>query len=405
MMINFEHAAERFGTPLYIYDMELIKRNVNNILEGIGKYFKDFKVYYSVKANSNPVIIKRIIDLGLGCDTSNVNEVRLSKLSGCEYKNMIYTGNFSSVDHLLSLDPEIRINFDDIEIFKQFSKRQYRQEVSFRVNLGYGKGFSKKVQTGGKEAKFGIMKNKIFEAYEAAAKAGAKSFGIMNMGGSLVLTPSYYGDVFYEVLTLMKNIEAKFKIPFKYIDIGGGFGISYKKPNTGLDFNKLGKVLLDACQKAKVDPESFTLILEPGRSVVGNTGFLVTKIISIKNSFRNFIGVDANMSSLVRTAMYGAKHRIVPLYDFKKYKRYIVCGQACESADVFGRYNLPADLKAGDLLVICDAGAYGYSMSSNYNSFDKPCEVLYDEDKYLFIRPRENTIEDYFINMKKFGFL
>ena len=86
MMINFEHAAEKFGTPLYIYDMELIKRNVNNILEGIGKYFKDFKVYYSVKANSNPVIIKRIIDLGLGCDTSNVNEVRLSKLSGCEYK-------------------------------------------------------------------------------------------------------------------------------------------------------------------------------------------------------------------------------------------------------------------------------------------------------------------------------
>jgi len=151
-MINFEHAAERFGTPLYIYDMDLIRRNAKNILEGMGKSFKNLKVYYSVKANSNPVIIKKILELGLGCDASNVNEVRLSKLSGCEYNNMIYTGNFSSVDHLLSLNPAIKINFDDIEIFKQFSKRQHRNEVSFRVNLGYGKGFSKKVQTGGKEA-------------------------------------------------------------------------------------------------------------------------------------------------------------------------------------------------------------------------------------------------------------
>ena len=404
-MINFEHAADQFGTPLYIYDMELIKNNCEHILEGIGTYFNNFKVYYSVKANSNPVLIKRILEMRFGCDASNVNEVRLAKLSGCQCDNMIFTGNFVSVDHLLSLNPDIKINFDDIDVYSMFSKRKYRSEVSFRVNLGYGKGFSKKVQTGGKEAKFGIMKDKIFKAYETAAKAGAKSFGIMNMGGSLVLSPTYYRDVFLEVLNLTKSIESKLKIPFKYIDMGGGYGISYKKPNTALDFKKLGKAFLEACQTAKVDPDSFTLILEPGRIVVGNTGYLVTKVLSIKNSFRNFVGVDANMSSLVRPAMYGARHRIVPLYNFKKYKRFIVCGQACENSDVFGKYNLPADIKPGDLLLICDAGAYGYAMSSNYNSFDKPCEVLFDNDKYLFIRPRENTIEDYFINMKKFGFL
>lgn len=399
-MINFEFAAEKYGTPLYLYNMELIKQNTQNILEGIGKYFKNFKVYYSVKANSNPVIINKIIKLGIGCDTSNVNEVRVANLSGCESNNMIYTGNFSSVDHLLSLDPKIKINFDDIEIFRQFLKRQFRADISFRINLGHGKGFTKKVQTAGKEAKFGIMKSRIFEAYKLAKQNGAKSFGIMSMGGSLVMSPKYYGDTFFEILKLVKRIESLNKIPFDYIDIGGGFGISYKKQFLGLNFNKLGKELMNACHKAKVDPDSFSLILEPGRYLVGSSGYLITKIINIKRSFRNFIGIDANMSSLVRPAMYGARHRIIPLYKIKKYKRYIVCGQACENSDIFGRYNLPDDLKEGDYLVICDAGAYGYSMSSNYNSFDKPAEVLFENGNYIQIRERENSIDNYFLNKK-----
>jgi len=225
------------------------------------------------------------------------------------------------------------------------------------------------------------------------AKAnGIKHFGIHMMTGSNNLEPYYFAEIVEKLLMIANNIFSKIDEKPEYIDIGGGFGIPYEDEESSLDIDLTAKLISDIfiekCEKYGFDmPE---LIIEPGRYLIADAGYIISTITGIKNSYRNFAGIDAGMSTLIRPALYGAKHRI-SIYQKEGMKNaYNICGQICENSDILAKNVFLPDLEEGDLMIIKDAGAYGYVMSSNYNNRPRAAEILIEQSKPIVIRKRES---------------
>lgn len=397
--IDIKELVNQYGTPLYVYNKQQIIENYNNLKNTFTKFYPKTSVHFSVKANSNLHILKLFNLLGAGADCSSPFELKLSRLAGFEDNRILYTGNYESLDDFSEIKTtEIKINLDDITSFNRLIKVFRPERISFRINPGIGRGGYEGITTAGSDAKFGVPYEKAQSAYQLAKDYGINRFGIHMMTGSNNLEPYYFAEVVEKLLLISNNIFSKLGIKPEYIDIGGGFGIPYEEEEQPLDIELTAKLIseiyLEKCNKYGFGlPE---LILEPGRYLVANAGYLITRVTGVKKSYRNFAGIDAGMSTLIRPALYGAKHRVSVYNKNGMNIAYNICGQICENSDIMSRNVFLPDIEEGDIITIRDAGAYGFVMSSNYNNRPRPAEVLIDNDKSTLIRRRE-TFEDMLI--------
>ena len=392
--------AKEYGTPLYIYDASRIRGNVNIIKNSLEKYFDKFHICYAIKSNSNPHLIKIMLDTfpEMGGDCSSPGEIYAAELSGIELSNCIYTGNYESkADLSKALEKGCNINLDDTTSLDRLKTIGLPERISFRLNPGFGKGTFSQITTAGRKAKFGIPAEKITDAYQKAINLGIKNFGMQCMVGSGNLDEEHFFDVISAIIKKTKSISSKLGIKFDFISMGGGFGIPYKDNEIPINFDRLFSKLSDIFYKTyknRMDSPAFWI--EPGKSIIGDTGIILSKVTGVKKSYKNFIGIDAGMETLMRPALYGAYHRIYKIGNHENDKdTFDFTGQICENTDRIAIDRPFPNVNEGDIISIMDVGAYGYSMSHNFNTRPRAAEILIEKESTKLIRKRE-TINDIF---------
>ncbi len=389
-----------YGTPLYIYVKDQIEQNINRLHHALETNFNRSHICYAVKANSNPNLLKLMKSFhpGMGGDCSSPGEIYAAKWAGIDPKDCLYTGNYESESDLkFALEKGCYINLDDETSLERLLAIGMPDRISFRLNPGFGKGTFSQITTAGENAKFGIPAEKIIDAYAKAQKAGITKFGLQCMAGSGNLDGDYFIELLTAIIHNTKKIESALGVQFEFVSMGGGWGIPYTDEETPLDFDVLFKNLSHVLYSHYEDKHSApALWIEPGKSIIGNAGFILTQVTGLKNSYKNYVGLDAGMETLMRPALYGAYHRMYRIgnqganngtYDFT--------GPICENTDRIAFNRAFPALKEGDHIAIMDAGAYGYAMSHNFNTRPRAAEVLLDGKHHQLIRRRE-TIEDIF---------
>lgn len=390
--------ATNYGTPLFVTDEIRIRDNYRRLKKAFEKTYSDVKIFYSMKANSNISLLKILLDEGSLLDATSIGEIFIALKSGFSHEKIMYTGTSVGNDDLkFAVESNVIINIDSLSQFNRLIKMHIPSIISVRLNPGIGSGHHKHVVTAGSGSKFGLTMEDALKIYHTAHKIGIKEFGFhMHIGsGNMQIKP--YITALKHLLDLVVNVKKTTGINAKFIDIGGGIGIPYK-PNEStfpieLFASKVSTIIKKFNQKHGFGEPA--LYLEPGRYIMGDSSVLLTKIQDVKESEKQrFIGVDAGFNILIRPAMYGSYHEIIPLTKINNKNIYecSVVGPLCESGDHFGHFKFPS-LKEGDILAIMDVGAYGYCMSSQYNSRPRAAEVLVKNGEFELIRKREN-LED-----------
>lgn len=396
--------AEEYGTPLYVINEQIIRERYRTLKNIIDSIYKKNEIHFSVKANSHLVTLKILQSEGAGVDCTSAGEIYTSLRAEFSQEKIIYTGNmFTNEDFKYAVENGIHVNLDSISQLKRLTKiyddlRKDKKSISFRINPEFGAGHHSHTITAGKDIKFGILDNQVIEAYTKAKEAGFKSFGAHIHIGSGVLDPDDYKKPIGKYLDIIMKLAEKLNITFEFIDFGGGLGIPYHPDQEPIDLNVYKENVIKPFIKLIKEGNIGNPILkfEPGRYLVGESSIILTQINTIKdNGFKKFAGVNAGFNTLIRSAMYGSYHHIMPclLKNNNITETYDIAGPICESGDILGKArNLPK-LQEEDYLAILDAGAYGYTMTSVYNSRPRPAEVLVNKGKYYLIR-KEETFED-----------
>jgi diaminopimelate decarboxylase len=400
--IEGNEIAEKYGTPLYVVDEERIRENYNRLFNAFTKYYKKFKILYACKANTNLAVMRILEEEGSSIDAVSPGEVYTSLKAGFSPNRILFTGNNVRDDELKFVDEKnVLINVDSISQLERLSKivNPENYKISFRVNPMVGAGHHKHCITGGVMSKFGIKEEEAPEVYKKAINLGFKPIGIHSHIGSGILDPGPFKLAANATLDIAGNIASEVDINFEFLDFGGGLGIPYTPEENILEINNFAKEITDIF-KTKTKEYGLGnpyLYIEPGRYLVGDAGVLLTRVNTIKNSYRKFIGVDAGFNTLLRPAMYDSYHHIVVTNKVseKKSEKVDVAGNVCESGDLFARDRPLPKIKEGDLLAILNAGAYSFSMASQYNSRPRPAEILVNKGKSELIREGE-TFEDLF---------
>ena len=393
--IAVKDLAQEYGTPVYVYDEQKIRSNFRKVNEAFRKYYPDFKMFYAVKSCNNPAIVNILRQEGAGVDAASVNEIRLAKYVGLDGEDVMFSGNFLSDDDIKQgLESGVIFNLDDISILPRLLKFGKPEILSFRVNPGYGKSnVGEYVTNAGPNAKFGIHPDKVMDAYRMAKEAGIKRFGAHMMTGSCITDPEYFPFVTGLLMDIIGKVSKELAIDFEFIDLGGGLGIPYRPGEEALDLEKTARITSEMfsnkCKEYGMKPPQ--LKLEPARYFVGNAGYLLGRVHSIKESYKKIAGTDIGMNTLARPAMYGSYHHIyVDGKENEARKTIGLCGQLCENTDFWVKEReLPASLTEGDLIVVENAGAYGFGMSYQYNGRLRPAEVLVNGAESTLIRARE----------------
>ncbi|MDR2873436.1 MAG: diaminopimelate decarboxylase [Methanobrevibacter sp.] len=400
--IDSSKIAEEYGTPVYITDEKRIRENYRRVFNAFTKYHEKFKILYACKANPNLAVMRILEEEGSSIDAVSPGEVYTSLKAGFSPDRILFTGNNVKNDELEFINEKnVLINLDSISQLERLSKivDPENYKISFRVNPMVGAGHHAHCITGGVMSKFGIKEEEAPEVYKKAVDLGFKPIGIHSHIGSGILDPKPFKLASNALLDIAGNVASKADIDFEFLDFGGGLGIPYKPEENILEIDKFAKEITDIF-KTKTGEYGLGnpyLYIEPGRYLVGDASVLLTRVNTIKNSYRKFIGVDAGFNTLLRPAMYDSYHHIVPVNNvFEKGNEKVdVAGNVCESGDLFARDRPLPKVKEGDLLAILNAGAYSFSMASQYNSRPIPAEVLVNKGKSELIRERE-TFEDLF---------
>jgi len=394
--IPVEQLAEKYGTPLYVYDEQKIRKNFRKVNNAFSKYYPDFKMFFAVKACNNPAIVNILRQEGAGADCASVNEILLAKHVGLGGENVMFSGNFlSDEDIRQGLASGVIFNLDDISILPRLLKFGKPEMLSFRVNPGYGKSnVGEFVTNAGPNAKFGIHPDKVMDAYRLAKEAGIKRFGAHMMTGSCITDAEYFPFVTGLLMDIIGKTSRELGIDFEFVDLGGGLGIPYKPGEPALDLDKAASLTAEMFRKKSEEygMKPPQLKMEPARYFVGNAGWVIGRVHSIKESYKKIAGTDIGMNTLVRPAMYGSYHHIyVDGKENLPRKPIGLCGQLCENTDFWVKEReLPESIAEGDLIVVENAGAYGFGMSYQYNGRLRPAEVLVNGAQSELIRTRED---------------
>ena len=392
--------AEEFGTPTYVIDEARIRDNYNRFYSAFTKYYSDFKVFYACKANTNLAVMKILESEGCSIDAVSPGEVHISKMLGFSGDRILFTGNNITNEELKFVhDQGAVLNIDSVSALKRLSKVVDPEglKISFRVNPMVGAGHHDHCITGGVMSKFGIMDNEAVKVYEMAKELGFNPVGMHSHIGSGILDPEPFKLAIESTMDIAGKVHQETGIDFEFVDFGGGVGIPYTPEENIVDLDKFAEVNIGLFKEKldEYDMANPTMYLEPGRYLVGDACVLLVTVNSIKESYRKFIGVDAGFHTLLRPAMYDSYHHIV---DASRMNAPItqevdIAGNVCESGDLFARDRPMPDVEEGDVLGILNAGAYGFTMSSNYNSRPLASEILVTNRKCSVVRQRE-TFED-----------
>jgi len=397
--VSASELAETFGTPLYVISENKVRENYRKLHHEFSKRYDKFRILYSAKANSNISVLKILHSEGSYVDTVSAGEVYLALTAGFSPHEVLYTGiNVGDEELKYVLSKGVMVNIDSLSQLDRLLKLGVPETLSVRINTEFGGGHHEYVVTAGKLSKFGMDENSAIKAYKIAVKAGVKRFGIHMHIGSGIMDVAPYVKSGERLLKLAWKIKTKLGISFDFIDFGGGIGVPYKPEDEEINLEAFSYRLVEMF-KNKLDQYGLgqpELWIEPGRFIVAEAGVLLTRVNAIKNSYhKRFVGVDAGFNTLIRPVMYGAYHHIIVAnkLDEKPKELYDVAGPICESGDVLAKNRLLPKVCEGDLLAVLNAGAYGFSMSSQYNARPRPAEVLVKEGRYALIREAE-TFED-----------
>lgn len=401
---NVNFLAKKYSTPLYVLNLDRVKSNYNRLFFILEKYFKrKVKILFSIKANSSIIVLKTIKSLGGYIDAVSPYEVLLAKKVGFKKNEIFFTGTSVSNEDMLTVAKYSLINIDSFSQLKRYSllvkKFNLDPRISIRVNPQIGAGFTSDCITAGKAVKFGIPISMINNAYNQAIKLGLIPIGIHQHIGSGILNKDIknFLKATEKILDIAGQLRKNLNIKLRFIDIGGGLGIPYHYKDIPIDIENFAQKLATLIENKaiKYNLGDFDLYLEPGRYIVGDAEILLVKVVDVSKKYVNQIGVDAGFNVFDRPARYKTYHEIINATRVKPAKNlYQICGNLCESGDVFteSKYNLrrlPLT-KEGDILAILNAGAYGYSMSSNYNLRPRPREIMISKNKIKIIRNMEN---------------
>ncbi|RJP27580.1 MAG: diaminopimelate decarboxylase [Candidatus Omnitrophota bacterium] len=387
--VNVAEIAESYRTPLYVYSK-------SDILDSFQSYKKGLQgiphlIAFAVKANGNLSILNTLGKEGAGADLTSGGEMHLALRGGIPADRMVFSGvgktRTEIIDALdvgiLMFNVESEPELDAIESIAR--EKGKPAPIAVRVNPDIDAKTHPKITTGLKEHKFGVPIEHAYHLYrKAVASPYLKIQGIASHIGSSLQDTAPLLEAMQRLLNLKQRLLEN-GIPIAYVDLGGGLGIRYNRETPDLPETYARKLA------ERIRDDGATLIIEPGRSIVGNAGILLCRVVYVKRSAeRTFVVVDAGMNDLARPAIYGAYHRIVPVHITTEKEEIVdVVGPICESSDVFGRQIPLPPCKSGDLLAICSAGAYGYAMSSHYNGRVRPAEALVEENHHWLVRKRE----------------
>ena len=390
-----------FGTPFHIYDEAGIKetsRHLLNCFSGI----EHFREYYAVKALPNPAILRIMKEMGFGFDCSSIPELILSRQAGGYGEELMFTSNNTSPAEFeaAAADGGSILNLDDISLIDKVPEMPER--ICFRYNPGAERDGNEIIGSP-LEAKYGVSRDQIVDAYRLAGERGTRIFGLHTMLASNERNYEYMVTTVVMLLELVEKIQKELNITFEFINIGGGLGIPYKPDDAPLDLEAMGTEICRLFQQFKAKHNYMpSLYMESGRYITGPHGALVVSAINRKEIYRTYIGVDACMSALMRPALYGAYHHIdvVSAASDGRTEVVDVVGSLCENNDKFAvQRRLPA-ISDGDILVIHDTGAHGHAMGFNYNSKLRPQELLLKEDNSVAMIRRAETNSDYFATLE-----
>ncbi len=387
--------AETYGTPAYVYEEGRIRENYRRALAAFRKYYNDFRFFYAIKASNNLALAHILRQEGAGIDAASVNEILLARELGLGGEDVMFSGNFlSDADLEQGLESGVIFNLDDISLLPRLLHFGRPNVLSFRVNPGYGRSnVGEFVTNAGPRAKFGVHPDQVMEAYAMAKEAGITRFGAHMMPGSCITDPDYFAFITELLMDIVGRAGRELGIQFEFIDLGGGLGIPYHPEEEGLNIEtaaaRVAEVFRRKVEEYNLQPPR--LMMEPARYFLGDAGYVVGRIHAVKESYTEILGTDIGMNILARPAMYGAYHHLyVDGREDEERRKIGVCGQICENTDYWARDRaLPVDSSVGDLIVADNAGAYGYTMSYQYNGRLRPAEVLVNGNEHTLIRERE----------------
>ena len=386
--VSVQHIASKYDTPTYCYSYKKLNQNINNFKES----FRAFAplICFAVKSNTNVGLIREIKKFGLGADVVSIGELMMALKAGINPKKIVFSGvgktsneiSYAIDKKILLINAESKSEIIEIHRIAKLKKRKV--QIGIRLNPNTDAKTLSQISTGKKENKFGVNEKTFFELVNYCKNSNHLQLKCLSVHiGSQILDHKPYE----KMLKVINKIIFKTKHKFEFIDLGGGMGISYGDDNKKLNYRKYNIAI-----KKFLRNHPSKIIFEPGRSIVGNIGFLLSKVTYIKeNEKKDFIILDAAMNDLMRPALYGAYHKTLPSIKTNKSskKTYEFVGPICESTDKFTLLKNFQKLKEKDIIVMCDVGAYGMSLSSNYNVRPKPAELLIKGSKIKVIKKKQ----------------
>ncbi|MFC1497334.1 diaminopimelate decarboxylase [Verrucomicrobiota bacterium] len=385
--------AEQHGTPLYIYSRTHLREQYGNLAQAMSEVSP--LICYSIKANSNAAVIKTFLNEGAGLDIVSGGELFRALRAGADPSKIVFAGvgkTVEEIDYALKeniLFFTVESEAEAVRISECAQALGVIGRIAFRVNPDVDPQTHKYVSTGKGESKFGLDLERTAHACASAAELpNIEIAGLHIHIGSQILSAQPFVDALAKLRDLCLDLKTKYST-FKYIDIGGGIGITYEPGQKPLSPGGFAESIIPMLKSLKL-----SVIMEPGRFLVGNAGIMVCRVQYIKdNAFKKFVIVDAAMNDLIRPALYGSYHEVVSVKETSDTIRGDLVGPVCESGDFIAQErDLPA-VGEGDLLTIKSAGAYGFVMASNYNSRPRPAEIMVEGEESVVVRERE-TWED-----------
>ena len=398
-----EKIIDKHPTPFHIYDEKKMKEYAKYFVNSFS-WNEGFKEYYAIKAAPNPYLMKVLREQGFGIDCSSMAELVLAEKVGMRGEEIMFTSNDTpDYEYKKAIELGAIINLDDITHIDYLEKHAGIPElVCFRYNPGALKGGN--IIIGNPEdSKYGFTREQLYEGYKRLKAKGVKRFGIHTMVASNELDPDYFIETAEIVFDTIVDISNEIGIRFEFANLGGGIGIPYKNEHKPVNLEKVSNGIKELYDKMIVgnglDPVK--IFFESGRAITGPFGYLVSKVLHLKETYKKYVGLDSSMANLMRPALYGAYHHITVLgkEDQPHNMLYDVTGSLCENNDKFAINRLMPKIDIGDIIVIHDTGAHGHSMGFNYNGKLRSAELLLRENGSVREIRRAETLDDLFATL------
>ncbi|MGE4587828.1 MAG: diaminopimelate decarboxylase [Mangrovibacterium sp.] len=400
---QIEQIASVYPTPFHLYDEKGILAYTRRFIEAFS-WNEGFKEYYAIKAAPNPFLMKLLRKNGLGIDCSSMAELVLAERLGMRGEEIMFTSNDTPAEEFRkAAELGAIINLDDIKHIEYLEKHAGLPEL---VCLRYNPGALKEgnvIIGNPQESKYGFTREQLVKGYLMLKRKGVKRFGIHTMVASNELDADYFVETAAIIFELIAEIAEESGIHFEFANLGGGIGIPYKNEHKPVDLNRISQGIRDLYEQYIVRNglSPLKIFFESGRAITGPFGFLISKVLHIKETYKKYAGLDSCMANLMRPALYGAYHHISVLGKEGKPHTFLydITGSLCENNDKFAINRLLPELEPGDVVVIHDTGAHGHSMGFNYNGKLRSAELLLRENGEVVQIRRAETLDDYFATL------